>query len=301
MYGLFVRFSFSIATLALSTSAFAQVITGTAKQVSRGQVITQDALVYKNPDFDSPVLTQLSKGKTFQISRKTFGAFHQIKVDSKTFGYISDVDVQPLNFKREGAVRPPTKKEKPKDKDEDSRKKAVIKKRRSMEFTRYLGFMYSSINYKEETMGGVRAEALSFYGLKLAGPNVLIEGPFPTEMNVRFSSGAPTYYQKQTGQSAGGFLFTLDMQYQTVGALSKDWIRYFGFGPYFRYSKFDLSLKDPVTNKVISYNADDMALGAIFTLGTGFRMGSFALRPEFSYIWEKQHYYAISLAAQFEF
>lgn len=299
MFGLFVRFNFCI-SLFLAGWAQAQTIAATAKQIYRGQVITQDALVYKSADFDSPVLIQLSKGQVYQISKKIYGAFHQIKV-GKILGYISDVDVSPVNFRREGAEKPESKKEKPKDQPEDTRKKAEIKKRRSMELTRYLGVSFASLNYKEDTMGGTRSEALTFFGIKLAGPNVLIEGPFPTELNVRYSSGAPSYYEKRTGQSAGGFLFTLDMQYMSVGSLSKDWIRYFGFGPFFRYSKFDLSLRDSTTNKVTSYNADDMALGMIFTLGTGYRLGSFALRPEFNYVWEKQMYYGFSLAAQFEF
>ena len=51
------------------------------KVVFKGKVINEGAIVYKNADFDSPVLGYLPAGKVYEISSKTFGAFYRIRVE----------------------------------------------------------------------------------------------------------------------------------------------------------------------------------------------------------------------------
>ena len=47
---------------------------------------------------------------------------------------------------------------------------------RSFEYTRYVGLQYAYVDYQDETMGDRRREAMGFYGVKLSGPDLVIEG-----------------------------------------------------------------------------------------------------------------------------
>lgn len=287
MYGSF-GFKFVVLLIFLiSGAAFSK-----PKVVYKGKVINDGAIVYKAADFDSPVLGYLPAGKVYEISSKTFGPFYRIRVE-KQIGYIADIDIKPINFK---PTAPPGE-EKKKMAKEISRKK----KKLPFTLTRFVGPAFSSVNYTEDTLGATRSEALSFFGAKISGPDVVIEGEIPTEINLNFHLGAPTYYETLTGLGTGGFLFLTDFQLQHVRAVAQNALIYFGFGPMFRFSKFDLSLRDSTTGRSSAYRAEDAALGAAFSAGLGLRMGAVALRAEGKYFWEKNKYWSLGGALQFEF
>ena len=41
----------------------------------KGKIISESAIIYQDPDFDSKVLGQVSGGKVFEISKKSFILF----------------------------------------------------------------------------------------------------------------------------------------------------------------------------------------------------------------------------------
>lgn len=255
----------------------------------KGKVMHDGAIVYSEADFDSQVLGYAKIGGIYEISSKTFGVFYRIQVKPGVIGYIADSDIMPLNKVSAKGNIESTQKE----------KGERPKKHRSFENARYFGLQYSQVNYFEETMGRGLTESLAFFGMKLSGPYLLIQGPINTEMNFIFHMGAPSYYEKYTGHAAAGWIFMTDFLIQMVLPQGKNTMFYFGFGPMFRISKFQTVVGSGTATT--TYNLEDMALGAAFNLGIGFRMGAVALRAEGKYYWEKYKNTAANLALQFEF
>lgn len=258
-------------------------------QTFKGEIINEGAIVYKSADFDSKQLGYLKKGTQYPISKKIYGAFHRIRV-GKTTGYVADIDVKPLNFKRSL------------DKKIEKKIQAESEKtQRPFSLTRYVGFFLNQIQYQEETMGKNLSENLTFFGMKMSGPDVFVEGDMPTEINLLFFNGAPSYYEKYTGQYASGWMLLNNYMLLMNSPWSKSSMGYFGFGPLFRYSKFDLATKNASTGKITNYLAQDAALGVSFEAGAALKVGPTALRLEVQYHWEKYRYFAYGAALQFPF
>lgn len=261
----------------------------------KAQTLSAENAVYESPSFDAKVIAVLPSGKVFSISNNLFsGAFYRIRVKDGVIGYIADSDVKPLGKKasnKKAAVAAKEKKE----------EVAKPKKNPPFEFARYVGASYHLIKYEEDTMGSSRSEQMSFFGMKMSGANVLLEGLIPTEINVLFSMKPPDYYQKLTRQSAAGWIFMMDFLLQTYIPQSRDSFFFFGFGPMFRFSKFDVGLKDVGTGSVTQYSMQDMALGAAFNGGIAYRVSTVALRLEAKYHWEKRSYLGFGGSVQFPF
>jgi hypothetical protein len=293
VFGLFVRrlalpHSILFAILILARPCFPK-----ENKVYKGKVLTESALVYKAADFDSAVLGTVSAGVEYEISRRAFGPFHRIRIGKK-IGYIADNDIQPIGFSFENAASGNAG-----GKSKKADKKEPEKRKRSFALSRYVGPAFASINFTESTMGRKLSESEIFYGLKMSGTDVLVSGDATTEINLMFYYGAPGYYERFTGQAATGWNFLSDFQFHTVSTLSPIMLGFYGFGPMFRFSKFELAVKDgAVVNR---YMASEMILGAAFSGGIAIRLGSVALRSEFKYYWEKTQYSGINAALQFEF
>ncbi len=262
----------------------------------KARILVEGALVYQKADYDSAVLGTLKEKQVFEVSLKSFSGFHRIRVGSK-IGYIVESDLEPINFEFESQ-----KKSKAAAKNKKSKKQAERdqpRRKRPFALSRFVGPAIAMINFTENTMGSKLSESEIFYGVKLSGTDVLIEGDIDTEINLMFRYGAPGYYQTFTGQSASGWNLITDFQLQNVSTLSPIAIGFFGFGPMFRFSKFDVALKD--SGVTTAYSATDMVLGAAFSLGLGVRTGAVALRSEFKYYWEKTQYSGLTAALQFDF
>lgn len=269
----------------------------------RGKVVSEEAQVYDQPNFDAAVIGVVPGGATFDISKNLFGgAFYKIRITEpgqpSRLGYIADSDIRP-NFKTatsnyKAAAGKNAKKKNQPEKPERKRKK-------SFENTRYVGPMFALIDYQEETMGAKPHENLGFYGLKISGPNVLLEGLIPMELNLMFHSGAPSYYEKATGNSASGFIFLGNILLQTYWPMGPNALTFFGFGPMMKYSKFDVELRDSGTGKNQPYSLEDISVGLSLNAGLGLRAGPVALRVDYQYFYEKQPYGGFSAAVQWGF
>jgi hypothetical protein len=248
--------------------------------------------IYRDADFDSPIIAHLSSGKTYEISRKKFNqAFYRIRFQPSLLGYVSDADVRVVSAPRAGTTPGVTAL---------PTKTTGAKQIKPFQYTQYAGLQLSSVNYLEETMAGKREENLSFFGVKVSGPNVVVAGEMPTELNVLFYLGAPAYYQRITGRNADGWILLMDFRFQNYYPQSKNTLLFGGFGPLVKYSKLNLGLGDAAT-KVTSYSAEDLVLGGVFNVGLAQRLGRVALRGEAQYFWEKTRYLGLGLSLQFAF
>lgn len=276
--------------LFFTTISFAQ----TKGYKYRAGTLEDGVQVYKNPDFDSPVIAVLPGGKVYDVSAKIVnGAFYRIRVKPGLLGYVADSDVKPLF---------PTQGKSANDKVKRSKEsRPEPKRKRSFEFTQYAGIQYISIEYAENTMGDKRKDQLGFIGAKLSGPDLVVDGAFPTDVNFLFYTGAPGYYEKLTGNSADGWILLMDFLWENYNPMGKNALTFWGFGPMFKFSKFNVLLTDPATGRRSDYSLQDMSLGAVFNAGVALRWEPVALRGELKYFWEKQQYWGAGLSLQFNF
>ncbi len=284
---------FLIFSSALSSRAEVQTQTQTKGYAYQAKTLQADVEVYEKPSFDSTVIATLSEGKVFDVSKTVKNSFYKIRIKTGVLGYVFDGDLQPLFSDASMPHERPSKK-----------KKAAgggKKKRHSFEYTQFAGFQVQNIQFEEDTMGSKRREALSFFGAKISGPNLILEGASPSEMNFIFHMGAPSYYESETRKPADGWIFIADFLLQTYFPQTKNSLLFVGFGPMFRYSKFSTALLDSGTGKTTDYSLEDIAIGGVFNLGAALRWNSLALRGDLQYFWEKQAYFGGGLSIQFAF
>jgi hypothetical protein len=267
-------------------------------QSQKAIVINQGALVYTQSDFDAPVLTELKAGGVYDISLKTRGPFYKIRIKPNVTGWIADTDVRVGKFKGRPVLRTKDAKNgKGVPAAEDKAK--PVKPRRPFMATRFRGPVVADLAYAEDTMGALRTETVPFFGFKMEGPNVLISGDMRTDAEFIFHPGAPKFYEKATGQSASGWIFLTDFIFETALPQSSWHMVTFGFGPMFKYTHYEVALLD--SGRPLNYSLDDMTLGAVFDGGLAFRVGSYALRFNVKYFWEKTKYFGGSLTFGFPF
>lgn len=265
-------------------------------QNPKATVITDGAMVYLKPDFDSEVMGYAEAGKVYDISNKKFNqAFHRIRLSKGKIGYIADNDLDLSNVKGAKA------KSKSSDKKSD-RKSEVAKKERPLRpytESQYAGFQYAQINYSEKTMGRLNRSALDFIGIKLSGPDLVFSGPANTEVNMLLAGSAPGYYEKATGRGAGGMVLLTNILFQNANSLGKEAGYFYGFGPMLKYSRFDVQLGSG--SSVKQYNLEDVSLGMVFNLGAGFRFSKISVRADYTYFWESESYSGLGVSIQYGF
>jgi hypothetical protein len=258
-------------------------------QAQQATVVNDGALVYQDADFDAAVINTLKVGGVYNISKGKKGAFYKIRLKPGTVGWIADNDV------RLGVI-----KIKPQPKTVDIETEMKKKPVKPFMRSRYRGVALEYLMYQEDTMGEYRTSGLMFYGMKINGYNTMFTGDIYTDANILFHVGAPSYYADETGHSADGFIVIANFLLETALPQSKWHMFYYGFGPTFKYSHFNL--ESDTGTESLTYPADDMTLGAVFNLGLGFRLSqSLSLRSDIKYYWEKTKYYGAGLNLGFAF
>lgn len=277
-------------------------------KVQKGMITSDEAYIFQEANFDAAIITVLNRGQIYWISKEKIGPFYRIQLQPGTIGYVLDSDIKPS---RSAKVEGKEKKSVPKQEEDKPRPKIAKKsepkdkkeskdtRRKPFANTRYRGLILQSVNFTEDTMKDVRSQSLLFYGFRWSGQSALMSGMY-TDANVLFHFAAPAYYETKTGRSASGWVSIIDFLFEIANPNGRDILFFYGFGPMLRLSHFDVSLNE--SGKQVDYAMDDMNLGAAFNVGLAFRLGSsYALRSEAKYYWEKQKYYSLGLAFQFEF
>ena len=247
-------------------------------------IVEDGAIVFEQDNFDSDPMAELRHGEVVEVSRQEFGRFnfHRVKLKDGRLGYIADND-----FRVPGQKIDPKTKTKA---EKLSREQKMKERRKHLPFVQqsHYGFTYDYIGYRESTLGLSPTYQMGFYGVKVEGPGLLMEGDGVTEFNLNMSFMAPGYYQQATGNGASGFIVHMDTLLMYPTQQSKNVQTFFGLGPMLRYSHFQAGL---TKNGIVSnYSLDDMTIGACFDLGLAFRLPSFALRVDWKYYWETMQY-----------
>jgi hypothetical protein len=285
----------------------------TAKSNGVGAVvITDEAYVYAQPDFDATILTSAHKGDRVRVSRGTAGAyakFHRVRVGA-VLGYISTMDVEveggasvsEPRVKARSALARRTKsgsKRGAKSGAKSAGKNANETKRPKREqlpiyFTRYVGVLVGNSEFKEDTAGGAQSTRLLTYGLKVTGPDTLLQGPV-TDFNLALHYGAPSYYDSFSATSPTGFVLFADFLLLIPYLQRENFVGYFGAGPLLTLSSFKVTRGDEPLD-LTTLNA-----GVSVSTGLGVRFDKVALRLEGKYLFEKKNYLAFQAALQTEF
>ena len=296
----FIIFSYFLVFIFLFLeSAYAQ--SGTGKVV----VILQGALVYKDADFDAPVITELKKGQIFDVALKKKGYFYRLRVKPGVIGYISDVDVKLTdgkNILKESSPVPKSVVQKNKEKKSAEKKEETEKPKKPFLLRRYRGFVLEMMNYTENTLGGNHSAQVPFYGIKWSGMNTVMAGEVFMDANILFAPSAPKYYADYTGNGTSGWIININTMFMNTQKQGKHHFTFFGYGPMFKYSHFDATLTNPTTGRNSNYSLDDMAVGAVFAIGIGFDVaGDYALRADAKYYMELKQYASFGLGIQKDF
>ena len=284
--------------LLLSMQVFAQP--DNAKTAVQGQaavVKVQEANIYTNASFDSPVMRSLPGGTKVRISKKIFGdyfLFYKVKLGENQYGYISDTDVEAVSDRRD--MEEKAKKRKTARKTEaQKREEKEEEDGRPLLFRRYIGGSLARINFREEGIRGIDAkEDLWFYGVRVTGPDILWQGPV-TDINVHFHYGAPTYYDKLSSSSPSGYIFLTDYLLVFPFMQAPKWIAYMEAGPLLTYSSFK------VTQLGYTLNLTELNLGASFVAGAAYRWSKWVGRFEYKYMMEKSTHRGFSFSVQHQF
>lgn len=262
----------------------------------RGTVTGDDVQIYKDNDFDSQVIGQVKRGQTFEISLTPNGPFYRIRFKPGVLGWISDADIQPLAAGNPGVglktAAPGKVAGKPIKQKPATRQKPFAAQR-------FRGPAIEALNWSEDTMGATRSETLNFFGVNWSGNNTMFSGEMFTDANLSVALAPPKYYQQLTGNSASGWIFKMNFMFQTVLPQSRNYYLYYGFGPTFTYSHFNVALSEGT--KTLNYAAEDMSVGALFDFGIAFRVGGTSPRIAVKYYWEKKQMISLALAWGWEF
>lgn len=277
-----------------------------ASSSQKGTIVSEEAAVFSQADFDSEIITTLKPGQTFTISKGKKGPFFRIRYAPGKTGWISDADIRPAGKNTATKGKKKTEKKAPEKKTKELGPFYEEGPEEGGEppfyARRYRGLVLEFVNFTEDTMGKLRTANLLFYGIKWSGYNTVFDGEIYTDAELLFHSGAPPYYGEATGQPASGFIMMGNFLFQTEIPQSERSMAFYGFGPAFRYTHFDVKLNnDPAAGQTRSYTLNDLNLGAVFNLGMGFGIKRYALRVDVRYYWEIQRYTGLGLAFQMDF
>lgn len=299
-------------TFFLSSWALAQIKPPAVKSVAnpntaqKALITGEQSYIFQQPNFDAEVITILTPNKTvYFISSGKWGPFYKIRLAPGKTGYVLDSDIRIFKNQKDKALTKETEsnavKESEKEEPEADKKRKGRKPRRAKSFknARHWGPVLQMTDFTENTINEVRHQYLPFYGVKISGPQTVFDDDTNTESNILIHWGVPGYYNDTTGNSASGFLILADILWESTQQQSKNVMTFFGAGPMFRYSHISSTLT--IGTKKTEYALDDMVLGAAFNAGMVTRIKEYALRLDTKYSWEKQKYWSIGLAFQFEF
>jgi hypothetical protein len=267
------------------------------------EIVGEFPYVYTHPDFDAPVIANLKPGAFYYVSKQKFPmGFHKIQISKAQTGFISSseikiVSAQYVQQRKKGGAAPLDSLEESVEKEQN--KKAPHGK--PIAAARYHGLIVEAQNFTEDTMSKTRNEAITFFGYRVVGNNTIFSGEMSTDLSLLFHSGAPKYYQEITGYPASGMMFNGHFTFDTLIPLSHSVLASYGFGPMFRYSHFEVNLRNPYGLGADYYALDDLTLGALLRLGAGFKWRSFSMRADIKYYIEAKQYLGLNLSTLFEF
>lgn len=281
----------------------------------RGRVTVDGAAVYEAPNFDSPVMDYLDRGKTILISRRVYrgagglGAFHKIRLRKGVFGYITDVDIQIIGAlgkkgaptQAQPAPKPqvdPTDPTQIQPELESSIAQDEANQGAGIYLTRYLMANYATYDYTEKLANKTQSADFSMFGFKLSGPGSIMGG-LPLDLEMNLAMGEPDFYS-QYFTSVKGFMLLGHAMLMLPGMEFKRGLLFYGGGLSAKYARYEVITRNSPNLPAI--DSQDLVLGLAGQFGYAHQIGSkYLLKADFRYYFEKESYmgYAVSFGTKF--
>lgn len=240
----------------------------------------ENVQVYSAPDFDSKVIGRFRTGARIRVSRGTTGnyyKFHKVIV-GKRAGYVADNEVA-VGDRAIASTSPA--------------EKTRRRKTKSVYFSRFVGALVGTTEFKESISGVDASDQLLIYGLKITGPDMLFAAAV-VDLNIALHYGAPKYYNKLSAVGPSGFVLYTDALLLLPWLQRQNFAGLFGIGPLLVYSDFN------VVNNSRAQSLSTLNIGASLMAGGVYRIGSVGLRLEGKYFLEKQYSKALQFSLQTE-
>lgn len=254
-----------------------------ALAVQKAKIVSPEVEIYMDADFDSEIISAVREGETYLISDKTYGPFYRIKLKNGKIGYIVDYE---LDIEGKGRF-------KEKDLDyimyEEAKKASAAADSGDAEEIEVFGRSYSgltlqSINFHENTLGGVQVDDLPAIGYKKIGD---------VAWSILGTVKAPKYYTDKTGGSAKGLKLWADL------GISSNIVDFGDSGIRLAGAFFtQLSLIQVVT-PARKYDLHDVTLGVVLEVGWLIKINKNAIDLVMKYYFDKANYAGLGLSILF--
>jgi len=250
-----------------------------AQAAQNAVVTTEGAIVYRNNNFDAPILGYFSAGKKVRISNKTYGAFYRVGFKQGKIGYISDIDLQVegKTFQPRGSLA----------------QKNLAEKRRPYLGGKFFGLRFENINYADTVGAFNGSSTTSFIGGALSFPMAtFFDGAFTVAMNGLYSLQTPELYTALSSSDPSGFVIIGDIQllYGMMSLLGRKLDIYLGAGVTAGYTDI------VVTQSNSEVPISSASIGGIFSIGMAYQFSSFAVKFEPRYYVEEDSYLGLGFA-----
>lgn len=242
-------------------------------------VVTEGAIVYRKPDFDSPVIGYFQRGRKVAISSKQFGPFFRVKFKQGLLGYISDVDV---SFDGKGKMPEAKDSKASPEKEKKAQRKKDEPPWRSMAIGPAIGYVQFA-----EVIGQTELNTkITPLGLQFSTPFTYFDGPFNLETTFLYNAGAPSYYQQVSTTAPTGNLLFLDsvltFPLSTFSGVSGAVV--LGAGPLLNQTTVEATIGG--TQKDLR----ELKLGLSVVGGVAYRLDRILIKLEAKYFVEKASY-----------
>lgn len=273
--------------------------------VVKARVVTEGAMVYEAPSFDSEPLARLARDtQVLLINRREGLAFFRIRLADRRVGYITDLDVEfegkrpPEGAPSQQSVSPPPSDPFLDAAEYESGASELDSHNQSFEWERLVGIRSSWIAFKERTMGSEPRSDLQTLGVVWRGPGWIDFAAY-ADLGFLLTTQAPSYYGKTLGEDPRGWSGWTYLLFSTSSQLSSRAQMVYGFGPFLRTSQWRITAQSGSGPR--SYDALDVKIGGMGSWGVAYRFKPFALRGDFQYWWEATQYSSLSLALEIPF
>lgn len=282
-------------------SLFITIVSSQLSAAQKAWVITDGALVYKDANFDAPVLGYLQSNKKVLVSNRKTNGFFKIKLKKGIVGFVSDADIKPLG-------KTITKNSASADSSMDQIKKNRKKRRKKPPLAKSFGgmsfsyFMYADSKVLDKDGSGEQkytsSGATNFLGIKYTSPITLVKAPYIWDHSLRFTLGTPDLYRDLSFSNPDTFI----LAYDSTLIYSLKWDRkkkrqlYFGAGLSIVYT--DFKFFEVVSAIPVMSNSTETRIGLVVLAGYLFDMSSYVIKAEPRLYLDKENYVGIDLSIQ---
>ena len=269
--------------------------------VQKGIVNVDGAAVYKNPNFDAPVIHYFKRGDKILMTTKIypgvagFGAFYKVRLDKKKFGYITDIEVIPQYQKVGSSLK----------RNDEFKNFSIKQKTQHLEdiyISRYIGVTGSWVGLAEKWGKKSFTKFIPFFGVKLTGPGFISE-QFPWDFEILYNHRIPKFYRdiplknNRKVASAKGYNIQSQLIFNIPLSQTIFQLIYAGFGPTFIFRSLVLEISE--SNNLTKYQAQQLRSGFAFQFGFSRRLAdNFLIRAEARYHMEESRYVSTALSIQ---